>query len=37
MIVTLCPMCQLNLDAYQGEMNQLFKTDYQMPVLSSPS
>ncbi|MBK6710246.1 MAG: hypothetical protein IPG51_07920 [Chloroflexi bacterium] len=22
LMVTLCPMCQLNLDAYQGEVNQ---------------
>jgi heterodisulfide reductase subunit B len=33
MIVTLCPMCQLNLDAFQGAMNRHFKTDYQIPVL----
>jgi heterodisulfide reductase subunit B2 len=33
MIVTLCPMCQLNLDAYQNGMNQYFKTNYHMPVL----
>jgi heterodisulfide reductase subunit B len=33
MIVTLCPMCQLNLDAYQGGMNNYFKTNYRMPVL----
>jgi len=32
-MVTICPMCQLNLDAYQGEMNQHFKTQYHMPVL----
>jgi heterodisulfide reductase subunit B len=32
-MVTLCPMCQLNLDAYQGEMNQHFKTNFHMPVL----
>jgi heterodisulfide reductase subunit B len=32
-MVTLCPMCQLNLDAYQGEMNQHFKTSYHMPIL----
>jgi heterodisulfide reductase subunit B len=33
LVVTLCPMCQLNLDAYQVEMNKHFHTDYQMPVL----
>lgn len=33
MMVTLCPMCQLNLDAYQGDMNDHFETDYHMPCL----
>ncbi len=33
LIVTACPMCQLNLDAFQGGMNRYFKTNYHMPVL----
>jgi heterodisulfide reductase subunit B len=33
MIVTICPMCQLNLDAFQGAMNRYFKTDMKIPVL----
>jgi heterodisulfide reductase subunit B len=32
-IVTLCPMCQLNLDAYQIEMNKHYGTSYAVPVL----
>jgi heterodisulfide reductase subunit B2 len=32
-MVTMCPMCQLNLDAYQAEMNQHFKTKFHMPIL----
>lgn len=32
-LVTLCPMCQLNLDAYQADMNKHFQTDYEIPVL----
>ncbi len=32
-IVTICPMCQLNLDVYQDAANRYFETDYRMPVL----
>jgi heterodisulfide reductase subunit B len=32
-MVTICPMCQLNIDGYQGEMNQFFGTNYHMPIL----
>jgi heterodisulfide reductase subunit B len=32
-LVTLCPMCQMNVDAYQGEMNRYFRTSYHVPIL----
>lgn len=32
-IVCLCPMCQLNLDAYQGKVNNAFNTDFSLPIL----
>ena len=32
-MVTICPMCQLNLDAYQTDVNNAFGTSYHMPVL----
>lgn len=32
-IVTGCPMCQLNLDAYQSQVNRHFGTDFHLPVL----
>jgi heterodisulfide reductase subunit B len=32
-MVTVCPMCQMNLDAYQNETNQFFGTHYQMPIV----
>ena len=33
MMATVCPMCQMNVDAYQNEMNHYFGTDYHMPIL----
>lgn len=33
MMATVCPMCQMNIDAYQNEMNHYFHTDYHMPIL----
>jgi heterodisulfide reductase subunit B len=32
-IVTACPLCQTNLDAYQSRVNSVFKTRYNIPVL----
>ncbi len=32
-IVTICPMCQLNLDVYQGYANQSFGTKFEIPVM----
>lgn len=32
-VVTVCPLCQTNLDAYQSRVNQKFKTKYKLPVL----
>lgn len=33
LMVTLCPMCQINVDAYQGEMNRYFGSHHRMPIL----
>jgi heterodisulfide reductase subunit B len=33
LVVTLCPMCQLNLDVYQVEMNKHFRSDYHVPTV----
>jgi heterodisulfide reductase subunit B len=32
-LVTVCPLCQTNLDAYQSRVNKKFKTNYRLPVL----
>jgi len=31
-IVTACPLCQTNLDAYQGRINRRLGTNYKIPV-----
>jgi heterodisulfide reductase subunit B len=31
-IATVCPLCQTNLDLYQGRVNKKFKTNYKLPV-----
>lgn len=33
MIATPCPMCQFNLDAFQGKVNQRHNTSYSIPTL----
>lgn len=33
LLVALCPMCQLNIDAYQNETNRFFNTNYEVPIL----
>jgi heterodisulfide reductase subunit B len=33
MMVTVCPMCQINIDAYQGEMNAKYHTRHKMPIV----
>jgi len=32
-IVTVCPFCQLNLDAYQSMINRKFKSNFNLPIL----
>ena len=32
-LVTLCPMCQLNLDAYQTRVNQHFGAHFNLPII----
>jgi heterodisulfide reductase subunit B len=33
MIVTACPLCQVNLECYQTQVNSDFGTDFKMPVI----
>lgn len=32
-IATACPMCQVNLECYQGQVNQEFGTKFSVPVV----
>jgi heterodisulfide reductase subunit B len=32
-IVTTCPLCQINLDAYQDKINKKFGTKFQIPIM----
>jgi heterodisulfide reductase subunit B len=32
-LVTPCPLCHINLDVYQSQVNSQFKTKYNLPVL----
>lgn len=33
MIVTPCPVCQLNVEIYQGQINKRYGTQFKMPVV----
>ncbi len=33
LLLCMCPMCQLNLDAYQGRVNNFFNKDFQVPII----
>jgi len=33
LIATTCPLCQINLEAYQNKINKMFKTHDHLPVL----
>ena len=32
MIVTPCPVCQMNVEIYQEQINQTYGTNFKMPV-----
>jgi heterodisulfide reductase subunit B len=32
-VVTACPLCQINLEAYQGKLSEVLKADCHVPVL----
>ncbi|MDM7916938.1 MAG: CoB--CoM heterodisulfide reductase iron-sulfur subunit B family protein [Candidatus Eisenbacteria bacterium] len=32
-LITTCPMCQMNLEAYQQKINKVFGTSYRLPIV----
>ena len=32
-IVTICPLCHMNIETYQGDVNKMFGTDFKIPAL----
>lgn len=32
-IITVCPLCQTNLDVYQGRVNKIYGTRFNIPIL----
>jgi heterodisulfide reductase subunit B len=32
-VVTTCPLCHFNLEAYQGKINKVFNSSYSVPIL----
>jgi len=35
-IIVACPVCQINLEAYQGKVNSKFKSNFNIPILYFP-
>ena len=33
LIITTCPLCQTNLELYQGAVNRKYGTDFKIPVI----
>ena len=32
-IITICPLCHMNIETYQGDVNKMFGTDFNVPAL----
>ena len=32
-IITICPLCHMNIETYQGDVNKMFGTDFKIPTL----
>jgi heterodisulfide reductase subunit B len=32
-MITPCPLCQVNLDTFQSQVNKKFKTKFNLPIL----